>query len=58
LKSTTVYVDVVEEAINFIGNAKSRGDIVNLSNRTFSSPDSLSEEKKTTFFCNCFKEVF
>ena len=44
-ESTTIFNDVVEEATNFITNAKSVGDIVDLSNRTFASPDSLSKKQ-------------
>ena len=48
-ESTTIPDDVVEEAIHFIRNAKSMGDIVDLSNKTFSSPDSLSEKQRLPF---------
>ena len=44
LKGTTSYDGVAEDAINFIRNGKSRGDIVDLPNRTFASLDSLSEK--------------
>ena len=43
-KGTTISDDVAEEAINFIKDAISRGDIFDLSNRTFASPDSLAEK--------------
>lgn len=45
-ESTTISDDVAEEAINFIRNVKSAGDIVELSNRTFASPNSLSEKRR------------
>ena len=48
-KSTTISDDVVEEAINFIRNGLSRGDIVDLSNRTFASLDSLAEKQRLAF---------
>ena len=44
-ESATIFDDVAEEAINFIRNAKPTGCIVDLSNRTFASPDSLSEKQ-------------
>ena len=48
-ESTSISDDVVEEAINFIRNAKSRGGIVDLSNRTFASSDSLLEKQWLAF---------
>ena len=48
-ESTTISDDVAEEAINFIRNEKSRGDIVEISNRTFASPDSLLEKEQLAF---------
>ena len=44
-KGTTIYDDVAEEAINFIRNAISRGDVGDLSSRTFVSPDSLAKKQ-------------
>ena len=48
-ESINISDDLAEEATNFIRNAKSVGDIVNLPNRTFESPDSLSETKRLSF---------
>jgi len=48
-QGTTISDDVAEEAINFIRNAISRGDVGDLSNRTFVSPDSLAEKQRLAF---------
>ena len=48
-QSTTISDDVAKEAINFIRNAISRGDVGDLSNRTFVSPDSLAEKQRLAF---------
>ena len=42
-QSRTISNDVEEEAINSLRNETSRGDIIDLSNITFSFPDSLAK---------------
>lgn len=48
-QDTTISDDVAEEAIDFIRNEISRGDIGDLSNRIFSSLDSVAEKQQLSF---------